>query len=264
MARLELSDTFLEVRTEGKGAPVLLSPGLAGLRGFWAKQVPALTRRFHVITYDHRGCGESSHDLVPYSIPSMAKDVVSLLDRLEIDRVALVGHSTGGAIGQYLAAHHSERISALVLSCSWDRSDRFFKQLFTLRRRVLQSLGPEEYSVLGTLLLWPPKHLGDYPELLTPKPVDSAVRERYVEICLRRIDAIVQFDSSTYLEQIAVPTFVIGAEDDAVTPVHFSRRLAASIRGAKLSVFKYGGHYCPVVQSDSYNDQLGRFLKSAI
>lgn len=258
MSRVDLAHTYLEAQVTGKGEPVVLCPGLAGLGSFWSKQVPVLSALYQVITYDHRGCGNSDPDLVEVSVESMAADLLALLDALGIDRVSLVGHSTGGAIGQYLAVHHPGRIGRLVLSCTWPASDAYFSSLFKLRKRVIEVMGISDYGLVGSFFMYPPRYLAEHPELLGPKTVDRA--EQYVQAYRRRIDAILKFDSRPYLGRIREPTLVIGAADDLITPAYFSEELAQKISGAALTLLTYGGHYCPVTATDDYNARLMRFL----
>ena len=103
----------------GSGPPLLLVPGLGGRAEFWDPVVPPLAARFTVILHDHRGTGRSSIERIDYSIAQMTGDVIALLDHLGFDRAHLIGHSTGGAIGQTLAIDFPQRLDRLVLSATW-------------------------------------------------------------------------------------------------------------------------------------------------
>lgn len=258
MARIDTPNGFLEYESTGRGPAVVMSPGLAGLSSFWSRQAEALSRTHRVIAYDHLGCGKSQLDPAPVSIETMSRDLLALMDALGLERASIVGHSTGGAICQYLAAHAPERLDRIVISCSWTAADSYMRTLFHIRRRVLDTCGAEDYGLAGALFLYPPRHLHENPALSQPKtPANPAL---FAQTMKSRIDAIMRFDSRPLLSQIKAPTLVIGAEDDTLTPAYFSRELASSIAGAELELLSYGGHSCPVVSPGPYNEALLAFL----
>src|SRR5215218_569927 len=100
-------------------APVLvLANSLGTALGMWDDQAPALRERFRLLRYDHRGHGGSSVPPGPYEIEDLGRDVLALLDRLEVERVSFCGHSIGGMVGMWLASEAPERIERLVLCCT--------------------------------------------------------------------------------------------------------------------------------------------------
>ena len=117
MPQLTLKDgDSLYYEVHGAGPPLLLVAGLGGVGTFWKDHVPAFAERFRVVLHDHRGTGQSSPSQIDYSVGQMAGDLLQLMDHLDIGRADLIGHSTGGAIGQTLALDQPDRIGKLVLS----------------------------------------------------------------------------------------------------------------------------------------------------
>nr|WP_269137797.1 3-oxoadipate enol-lactonase [Pseudomonas sp. MMS21 TM103] len=97
-------------------APVLLlSNSLGTDLGMWDTQMPAFTAHFRVLRYDTRGHGQSQVSAGFYSIEQLGRDVLALLDHLDIPRVHFCGLSMGGLIGQWLGIHAGERLDKLVL-----------------------------------------------------------------------------------------------------------------------------------------------------
>jgi len=100
-----------------EGAPVLLlSNSLGTDMGMWEPQMAAWTQAFRVLRYDSRGHGASGSPAGAYSMDRLGRDVVDLLDALELDRVHFCGLSKGGMVGQWLAVHAPERLDRLVLA----------------------------------------------------------------------------------------------------------------------------------------------------
>jgi aminoacrylate hydrolase len=83
-----------------------------------------------------------------------------------------------------------------------------------------------------------------------------------VEVLVSRIDAILRHDCRRRLLEIRVPTLVIVAQDDMITPRFYSDEIASAIPGAKLVVLETGGHFAPVIHSEPYNHAVGQFLRS--
>src|SRR5882724_329978 len=156
MPTVSIGDAEIYCEDTGRGEPLLLVPGLSGRGSFWASQVADFSRDFRVVVHDHRGTGRSTHSRIRYSVEQMADDVLRLMDTLGIDGAHLVGHSTGGAIGQVLALEHSGRLRSLVLSATWAGPDPYFRRLFESRKGVLLSQGLEAYLRASALFMSPP------------------------------------------------------------------------------------------------------------
>jgi pimeloyl-ACP methyl ester carboxylesterase len=99
--------------TFGHGEPVILLHGGLANADYWGRQVPALAQHYHVIVMDSRGHGRSTRDSRPFNYDLMAADVLALMDRLKIQKAAIVGWSDGAIIGLDIAIHHPERLSGL-------------------------------------------------------------------------------------------------------------------------------------------------------
>ncbi|QIG53619.1 alpha/beta fold hydrolase [Altererythrobacter sp. BO-6] len=260
--RVDVGDAEIHTEITGDGPDLFLVAGLGGRGAFWTKQVQFFARLFRVITFDHRGCGESTPDKVVYGAEHMADDVLALMDAMQIERANLIGHSTGGAIGQHIALKAPQRLEKLVLSCSWAGPDTYLTELFRTRREILISCGPLAYLTIGTYLAMPSRHL--QPQM---KSARAFMEERLaafpgLEVELSRINAVYTHDLRSRLHQIAVPTFCIGAMDDQLTPPGFTEEMARLIPGAEKHLADHGGHFCPMVVPDVYNPRVLEFLKN--
>jgi aminoacrylate hydrolase len=190
----------------------------------------------------------------------MAADTLGLMDHLDIDRATMVGQSTGGAIGQHLAATQPSRISRLVLSSTWTHADAYFARQFTLRKDLLRSAGTDLYTRTGSLLLYSPEWLRDHDREIAEAEARAVADAPSLEIMLSRIEALLHFDGRALAPRIVCPTLVIAALDDRITPPYFSRALALAIPGAQLVLLEGGGHFLPVVQAERYAEIVLPFL----
>jgi aminoacrylate hydrolase len=262
MPRISIGDCSLYYERQGMGFPVLFISGLGGFASFWQDQVAAFAKRFEVVTFDHRGIGQSDPARLGYTVERMAVDVVGLLDALEIRRCHVVGHSTGGAIAQVLAIEHPNRLASVVLSATWTKADAYFRRLFTLRKEVLERLGPSIYLQSATLVWYPSWWVARNNERLRQVEAQNLAAFAPTEIVTSRIDAMLAFDRTAELGRIKTPTLVVGTEDDIVTPSYFSEELARLIPGAEIKLFPRGGHFLTQVRAREFNNSVLPFLIS--
>jgi aminoacrylate hydrolase len=262
MPRILIGDGSLYYERQGVGFPVLFISGLAGFASFWQDQVAAFARKFDVITYDHRGIGQSDLTRSGFTVDRMAADALGLMDALEIERFHIVGHSTGGAIAQILAIEQPKRLASVVLSATWTKPDAYFRRLFGLRKDILLRLGPSAYVQANTLYLYPSWWVARNNERLRQLEAQSLAVFPPTEIAASRIDAILAFDRTERLGRIKTPTLVVGAEDDIVTPSYFSEELARLIPAAEIKIFPRGGHCFTQVRAREFNQAVLPFLGS--
>lgn len=250
----------LYYEVHGDGPPLLLVAGLGGVGAFWKDHVPALSERFTVVLHDHRGTGQSSPSKIDYSVGQMSDDLLQLMDHLDIASADLVGHSTGGAIGQTLALDQAERIGKLVLSATWSAADDYFKRLFQVRGDILQAGGIEAYVRSHAVFMFPPHWIRDKLSGLLSGENDAIKNFPNPEIMLSRIRGILKFDRRDELGAIRAPTLVIGARDDIATPAYFSEELGRLIPGAETVILETGGHFFPLVEGEAFRRHTLAFL----
>jgi 3-oxoadipate enol-lactonase len=110
--------TRVRYRLDGPAdAPVLvLSNSIATTLEMWDRNISDLAPHFRVLRYDMRGHGLSDAPAGAYSVERLGRDVIELLDFLEVDVAHFCGLSLGGFVGQWLGIHAPERIGRLVLA----------------------------------------------------------------------------------------------------------------------------------------------------
>jgi len=118
MPKIDSGGCHLHVEVDGpENAPVLmLSNSLGTNLHMWDEQAKELAKDFRVVRYDQRGHGKSGAPKTPYTLDRLGKDVLKILDSLEIKRTHFCGLSMGGMTGMWLGRNAPERIIRLVLS----------------------------------------------------------------------------------------------------------------------------------------------------
>lgn len=255
-----IRDGQLYYETHGSGPPLLLVAGLGGMGVYWRPQIASYAQRYTVIVHDHRGCGQSTRSEIDYSVDQMSRDLLDLMGHLGIERAHLLGHSTGGAIGQTIAVTNPERLAGLVLYATWTRTDAFMGRIMKARKTLLETAGADAYIDLTPCLLFPDWWLNQNPEKLAA--LDRATRESFppVTIAASRCQAVIDFDRTRDLGKIRAPTLVICARDDFLTPFYYSEELTRRINGAKLVGIERGGHCASQVDPAAFDRPVLEFL----
>ncbi|MDT4891555.1 MAG: hypothetical protein QOE97_590 [Pseudonocardiales bacterium] len=102
---------------QGTGEPVLLVAGTGYAGATWHPDfVDSLAANHTVVTFDHRGTGQSSGSEGPYSTELFARDALAVLDAAALGPAHVVGHSMGGRVAQWIAIERPASVASLVLA----------------------------------------------------------------------------------------------------------------------------------------------------
>ncbi|MGH2868460.1 MAG: 3-oxoadipate enol-lactonase [Solirubrobacteraceae bacterium] len=236
----------------------MLAPSLGATGAMWEPQLAALGDEFDLIAVDHRGHGGSPIAPGPYEIADLGRDVVALLDRLGLERVAYCGLSIGGMIGQWLAVHFPERVRALVLICTAARVPA--PAAYRDRAATVREAGTPEAVADVVLARWfTAPYAGAHPELMASfrAMIAATPAEGYAGCC----EAIAGLDLRPIIAGITAPTLVIaGAQDLALPPEH-GRAIAQAVPGARFELLEPAAHLASVERAaevtELIHDHLG-------
>lgn len=240
---------------------VLLSAGLGGSASFWAPQMAALTARFNVLLYDHRGTGRSVRRLTdPHSVDAMAADMRLVMDAAKIKTAHIVGHAAGGLAALSLALRSPKRVGKLVIVNGWSRPDPHIARCFEARTALLKKSGKRAYVRAQPIFLYPATWISENTARLDVEEEHMVKGFPATDVMLARIAALLAFDIDPKLPKIAAPVLVSASADDMLVPVSCSKRLAARLPNATLDIMPWGGHAMSVTDPDVFNAMLLAFL----
>jgi 3-oxoadipate enol-lactonase len=258
MTYTNVNDARFHYRLDGTAdAPVVvLSNSLGTNLNMWDAQIPALAQKFRVLRYDSRGHGQSDVTPGPYTIETLGRDVVGLLDALQIPIANYCGLSVGGLIGQWLGINASRRFKSLTLcntAACIGTIDGWNMRIAALRESGMAPIAN------GVVSRWftedfakrAPKVVEAMGQMLLNTPPEG-----YVATCA----AIRDEDLREAISRVNLPTLVIsGAHDAATTPAD-GQFVAGKIPGARYLELN-AAHLSNIEAADPFTAALLKFLE---
>ncbi|MGA9839657.1 MAG: alpha/beta hydrolase [Thermoplasmata archaeon] len=252
----------------GQGQPIiLLHEGIADRR-MWNREFPLLAREHRAVRYDVRGYGGSSPATSEYSA---VRDLVALLDHLDLARPLVVGPSMGGRIALDLTLAFPERVGALLLIApgySGMDYDHVPGGKSTFERDEMLSKAAAEAWASGKLeeateylrQLWASALTGSALDLFR-----TMVRENPKEIFEERsgrFDTPEGEPAAARLKEIRVPTRILVGDRDNPAMPHCANFLARGIAGAQVQLVPGADHLLNLSRPDAFDAALVGLLDS--
>lgn len=267
------------------GAPdrpaALFVHGIPTSSFLWRHVMRSLAGDFHCLAPDLMGLGRTEVDpaRTDFSMPAQAESLVEFLDALGVPRAHVVAHDQGGAAGQILAARHSHKVDRLVLTdcVAYDNWPvPVIRRLMRLARvpgltDIFGRTGLAEFLEARTPLSAFRRGFRD-PARLAPSSVAEYLRplrgareerERFRGFLLaghpRHTMAV-----APALRDLACPTLVLWAADDAYLSPEWARRLWRDIRGAEIAILPGAGHFWPEEAPAPFAERIRDFLAAPL
>lgn len=251
-----------------EGMPLVFLHGANGDAEQWRPQLDVFSEHYRTIAWDMPGYGDSA-PLKAMTFPALAEAVLTLFDRLSIDRAHLVGHAIGGMIAQTFAGLYPDRLRSLTLV----GTNLFFGQ------RARGNAAPDWQQSFIEQQLGPLDRGATMAEL-APKVVKGLVGDQSDANGLEQailgmaslsesgyrtaMNCLTSFNQEHNLANIQTPTLLIAGEKDPVASPNTVRDLAGMIPNSRLETLPGCGHLINLEQSAAFNAALRRFLESLI
>lgn len=257
MPMIDADGCRLNVAVDGRdgGPTIMLSNSLGATMAMWEPQMAALKKLFRVVRYDRRGHGQSDVPAGPYSMDRFGKDVLAILDDLNIDRVHWCGLSMGGMVGQWLGANAPDRIDRLILAnttCYYPDPTNWQNRIKTVRENGLAAIADTVISgwLTADFRAREPETAARMKAMLIASPIEG-----YLACC----EALSRLDQRDLLPRIKAPTLIIAGRHDQSTPVDASVYMRSQIPDASMTLLD-AAHISNVEQAHNFTDAVIGFL----
>lgn len=258
--------------------PLLFCYGLVCSKLNWKYQMEYFQDKYRVIYLDYRGHGSSATptDLRSITIANLAADLAQFCEELALPPLCVLGHSLGVNVILEFYRLFPEKVSALVL-CSGTPKDPFetmfnhnFLQILFPLLRVGNQIAPEILAQIwrhqghNRLAQEFVARAGFNPERANRDDINEYLRvtsEVPFEVFLQLITDFTNYDACPWLDQVKIPTLIIGGEKDLVTPISTQRVMHSLIPKSQIKTYKDGSHNPQMEFTDEINKLIEKFLQ---
>ena len=259
MPFVEIKDLRMYYELDGPAAApaLVLSNSLGTNLSLWDPQLPIFAKSFRVLRYDSRGHGHTSATPGEYSVEMLGRDVLQLLDALNLKRVNFCGLSIGGMTGMWLAVNAPKRLEKLVLSNTAPKIGKL--DLWNERIKAVRESGTKAIAKQVVERWFTPEFHAKHPDQIakTRQIIESTSTDGYVSSCA----AVRDFDFWQKVGAIRVQTLVIAGTHDQSVPPSDAQKLAKQIPGARY-IEVPAAHISNVEAATRFTDEVSTFLRS--
>ncbi len=247
----------IEYRLDGpEKAPVLvLSNSLGTTWDMWQVQMPLLRQHFRVLRYNTRGHGGTPLPAELLTLARLGRDVVDLLDALNIERAAFCGISLGGLTGMWLNRYAPERFSAIAIANTAARIGE--PEGWLARAKLVREQGMEPVAEGSASRWFTPGFCQQQPEVVKALITTLAGLnpQGYAACC----EALATADLRAELPAMTRPMLVIAGSHDPVTGVAEAQDIVTRAADARLITLP-ASHLSNISCGLQFSQQLKDFI----
>ena len=236
---------------------ILLHHSAGGNLNRWRPWIPHLARQHKILRFDMRGhAGSSEPQGQVFSLPDLSGDISLVMDKLGIDKVHLVGASAGGIVSLRFAHDFPERLHSLSLVASTPKLSQMSASVDAgAWRKILETQGTKAWLLADT-----EKRFGQNtdPRVIEWYAEEGAKTSPDMVLALQK--CLLKEDLFPIIPMIKVPTLILGAADDEITPGSVQREMKNRIPGAELELYEDVGHNMKVEIPDILASRVRDFI----
>lgn len=247
----------------GAGRPVIFVHGGHMTHEIWRHQTAAVTPEYRAIAVDLRGHGGSDKPYCEYSLETFADDLLALIDRLDLDDVALVGWSLGAQIIAKCIGKRPDGIgkAVFVSSVLFDQTHPTVDAEIDVENLI----DGQRFDQPGTMMDFVSSSLGDSVGEATKRWVWNVSMENPVYTGVNHLQSMREVDYGeivALLRDVDVPALVVHGANDDVTSRAGAQHFASNVlRDGRSVRFENSNHFPFLAEVERFNSTLTNFLR---
>lgn len=220
---------------------------------FWSGQAPALAAKFHTITIDLPGHGQSGKPAAPHTMDLYARAIAAVLSEAKVRTATLIGHSNGTPVIRQFYRKFPEKTHALVIV---DGGLRPLGDKASMEKFIARFKGPDYAENVGKMM-----------DAMTATIKDPALRERIRTSILRTPQAIAVSEFEATLDdrlwspdKISVPVLMVMAKQP-LWSAEYEQFVRGIVPDLDYQVWEGVSHFLMMEQPERFNAAVISFLE---
>lgn len=268
---------YYEIR--GEGEPLILVYGIACIMNHWHYQIEFFSKKYKVITFDLRGHQKSNPivNLSELTMDSLSKDLLGLMDHLDIKKAHAMGHSFGVPILINTYGVQPHRFKSFTFINGFAKNPikgmfgldviepfyRFVRQQYKTQPDLWNSLW--KVAVDNPMAMTIAALAGGFNLRLTQfKDIEVYMRgvaRLNLQVFMDLFESLMSYDGEATLPNMKMPVLILSGERDMVTPLRFQTHMKELIPNSEFSLVPYGSHCTQLDFPEYTNLKIEKFLE---
>lgn len=235
---VHVNNLLVRYERVGSGPPLILLHGLSASARWWTRNVEALAQQYCVYLVELPGFGSMARVRQRFALLQAANWLVQWMDAIGLQRADFIGHSMGGFVCLWVAAHRPDMVRRLIL--------------------VSPAVIPHINSIFGYIIPLLKSLRYVTPQFFMIVSLDT-MRMGFITL-LRAVHDIISEHIDEEIEAVQAPTLLIWGQDDTLVPAVLSELLQEKMPHASLQIVPKAGHVCMFDQPAIFNTLVQNFL----
>ena len=256
---LDSFETYYKFKKVNEESPIIFIHGIGLNHEIWDGQI-SYFKKYNSIVYDLIGHGKTPLNKKQISMKDFTKQLLSLVDNLNITKFHLIGFSLGSLIARDFASLHSNRLSSLIIfGTVYKRSEDEKRQI--INRYEMMKLKKDITKKRAVNRWFTEKFIKKNP--LIYKKIYSMLEKTNHETWLKIYKLFVHHeDNDMNIKQIKTSTLVVTGRDDIGSKPKMSEEISKLIQGSLCKIIKNGRHLCNIECAEDFNITIKEFIDS--
>jgi len=249
--------TFYYFKKENETIPIVFIHGVGLTKEMWSPQINFFKDQ-NILTYDLIGHGKTTLRKTQLNFEDFIKQLLNLIDELELKKIHLVGFSLGSLIARHFASEHSDRLSSLVLHGSIYKRSIEQKRIVGNRFELMKLDKPA--SKKSALRRWFTEEFIKNNKEVYDK-IYSMLEDNDLKNLLKVYKLFLNYeDEDQMFGKINTNTLVTTGQYDVGSTTEMAKNLTEKIKDAKYTEIKNGKHLCNIESAEVFNKIIEVFI----